>query len=309
MPRAARVKSADGAGWYHLYARAAGALDEYPLDAPRYRRKLLEIFELFGKAYCCEVAGFCVMGNHYHLVARFDERVELSREELHGRASLIYPEKQLDAWPKQKWERFAERVFDVSELMRNVQAAFGRWYNQTTGRRGRFWAERFKSTMLEDEEAVMDCLLYIELNPLRAGIAERPEKYDGTSLYYREIKKDRWLVPVTELVGRKKRADALRDYKARVYYRGVEPTKECQAVIPQHVVLDEEARGFETRGAFAKRLRHFVDGLALGSAEFIRAQLERMREEGRYSRRCNPILQLDGHHATLREQRSNAAVG
>ena len=307
MPRTARVKSLDGSGWYHVCARTAGAVDEYPLDAPRYRRKLLGLIELFCKVYRCEVAGFCVMGNHYHLVARFDEQVELTREELYQRASLIYPKKLLDGWLKHKWERFNERVFDLSEFMRNVQAAFGRWFNQTTGRRGRFWAERFKSTMLEDEEAVMDCLLYIELNPLRAGISERPEEYDGSSLYHREIKKDRWLVPITELIGRKRRADAVRDYKARVYYRGLEATAANQAVIPGHVVRAEEARGFETRGAFAKRWRHFVDGLALGSEEFIRTQLDRMRAEGRYLRRRNPILQLDGRHATLREQRSNAA--
>lgn len=306
MPRVARVKSEDGSGWYHLVARTAGFEGEYPLQGKLLRRKMLDIIARYGEVYCCEIAGFCIMGNHYHLVVYFHEPREMTREELCERASLLYDDKTLERWRDDKWERFAERIFDVSELMRNVQAAFARWFNARAGRRGRFWAERFKSTLLEDAAAVLDCLLYVELNPLRAGIVERPEEHDGSSLYYRELKRDEWLVPVTELVGRSRRSAAIRDYKALVYYRGTAATRESQAVIPAHVVRAEEARGFATRGVFRKRLRHFTDGLALGSEEYIRSQLDRLRDQGRYLRRCNPIRQLDGAHATLREQRSTA---
>ncbi len=50
--------------------------------------------------------------------------------------------------------------------MGNVQSAFARWYNKTYQRRGRFWADRFKSVYLETTQAVQDCLLYVELNPV-----------------------------------------------------------------------------------------------------------------------------------------------
>ena len=308
MARAARVKSEDGSGWYHLCARTAGVQGEYPLASRRYRRKMLDVIERYASVYCCRVAGFCVMGNHYHLVVFFEERRAMSPRELRERASRLYPAKDLDAWPAHKWERFERRLFDVSELMRNVQGAYARWFNSRHERRGRFWAERFKSTLLEDALAVLDCLLYIELNPVRAGLVERPEEYDGSSLHLREVKADAWLVPLGELVGVERRGAALRDYRGRVYYRGLAGTSEAHASIPRRVVREEEARGFATRGVFTKRLRHFADGLALGSEEFIARQLERMREQGRYLRRCNPIPQLDGAHATLREQRSNAAA-
>jgi hypothetical protein len=61
--------------------------------------------------------------------------------------------------------------------MRNIQSAFARWYNQTYDRRGRFWGGRFKSVYLQDSNAVLDCMLYVDLNPVRAGLVERPEDW------------------------------------------------------------------------------------------------------------------------------------
>lgn len=54
---------------------------------------------------------------------------------------------------------------------------------------------------------------------------------------------------------------------------------------------------------YRNRLGYFVDGMAIGSEEFIRGQINRMRDEGRYKRRKNPIPQLDGVHLSLRERR------
>jgi putative transposase len=243
------------------------------------------------------------MGNHYHLLLRFDERRPISREALMKRAALLYPKMVLKGWFQANWDRFEARVFDVSEYMRNLQAAFARWYNQTFGRRGRFWSERFKSTLLEDEKQVLDCLLYVELNPVRAGIVKRPEEYEGTSLYYRDLGKDRWMAPLQGLLGRRSRAEALVEYRAMLYYRGAVPTKPGQVSIPERVVLEEEARGFKAEGVYRKRLRHFVDGVVIGSEGFVRKEIERLREQGRYLRRQHPIPQLDGLHMSLREQR------
>ena len=305
MARRARLKSVGGGGWYHVYAKAAAVRGDFPLQGKGAQGKLVSLVRHFSRAYFCEVAGFCVMGNHYHAVVRFEAAREVSSEELRRRADIIYPKRSemLDEWPQEKWERFAKRLFDVSELMRNVQAAFGRWYNGTFEREGSFWGGRFKSTLLENEQAAFDCLTYIDLNPVRAGIVERPEEYEWSSLRSREIGDDKWLLPLSELTGQSRKQAALREYKATVYYRGSVATKEGQGSIPERVVRREEARGFRSSGAFAKRLRHMVDGLALGSEEFIRAQLERLREEGSYLRRKHPIPPKAGPHLALREQR------
>ncbi|MCP4604579.1 MAG: hypothetical protein GY847_29335 [Proteobacteria bacterium] len=65
--------------------------------------------------------------------------------------------------------------------------------------------------------------MYIDLNPVRAGIVQRPEEYDGSSIYYRAIRKDKWMLPLSELTGLTKRGEAIRDYKARLYFRGNVP--------------------------------------------------------------------------------------
>jgi putative transposase len=303
MPRLARIKTEEGGAYYHLYCRTAGLKGEFPLDSPLCRRKMLDLIEHLSRVYCCSVLGFCLMGNHYHLVLWFDKRRKMSREALFERARLLYPKTLLKGWLRANWARFEERIFDVSEYMRNFQAAFARWYNQTFARQGRFWGERFKSTLLEDEKHVVDCLLYVELNPVRAGIVAQPEAYEGSSLFYREIGKDKWMMPLQDLMGQKKRYMSLRDYKAMIYYRGNVPTKGGQAAIPDRIVKAEEARAFKTQGAYRKRMRHFVDGVVIGSKAYVRKEIERLREQGRYLRRKNPIDQLNGHHTSLREQR------
>jgi putative transposase len=150
---------------------------------------------------------------------------------------------------------------------------------------------------------VLDCLLYVELNPLRAGIVQRPEEFDGSSIYYRELKDDQWMAPLTEIVHRPKRAEALRDYKSCIYYRGSVPTKTGQAAISKRLLAQEEARGFASEGLFTKRIRHFTDGVVIGSEEFVQDKLNKLREARQYLRRKNPVSQLDGVHTSLRPQR------
>jgi putative transposase len=303
MARLARVKAENCGAFYHLCGRVAGVKDEYPLDDKRCRRKIIEFIRFFSKVYCCRVLGFCIMGSHYHLLVEMESPRELDRKELRKRASLLYDDTLLDAWHASSWERFAARVFDVSELMRSLQSKIARWFNYTHNRRGRFWADRFKSVLLEDEKAMFDCLLYIELNPVRAGIVKRPEEFEGSSLYYREVKDDKWMVPITEITRRPKRFEALQDYKSCIYYRGSVATKENQAVISKRLLAEEEARGFKTEGSFTKRIRHFTDGVVIGSEEFVRAKIEQLRESGQYLRRKNPVRQMDGIHTSLRPQR------
>ncbi len=224
----------------------------------------------------------------------------------------MYPGKayqsQIDGWSKEEWERFRQRLFDVSELMRNIQSAFARWYNRKNDRRGRFWADRFRSVHLENEAAVLDCMLYVELNPVRAGLVERPEDWSGSSIFFRDIGKDAWLMPLSRILFQESEEKALIEFRERLYHRGSVPAKPGQAKISQEVLDQEAARGFKTHGLYLKRLGYFVDGLAIGTEQFLSAQIARMRESGQYLRRKNPIPQLGGIHLSLREQRSTSIV-
>jgi putative transposase len=312
MPRIGRVKSTETDAWYHLYSRIAAHKGVYPLSEAVPTRRLIDLIKHFSTIYFCEVAAFCVMGNHYHLVVRFDALRDVSREELRDRTRLMYPsgasQARIDWWSDEEWEHYRRRLFDVSEYMRNIQSAFARWYNCDYQRRGRFWADRFKSVFLEDERAVLDCMLYVELNPVRAGLVERPEEWRGSSIGLRELGKDGWLTPLQTFLDQPTEKKAMIEYRERLYHRGNVPTREGQKVISQKVLDQEIARGFATRGLYRKRLGYFVNGLAIGTESFIRDQLTRLREEGQYLRRKNPIPQLGGIHLSLREQRSTAAI-
>ncbi|MFC1765364.1 transposase [Planctomycetota bacterium] len=312
MARMARFKISEEEAWYHVHSRTAGLKGEYVLSKPLARKRLMDLIQHYSQAYFCEVAGVTVMGNHWHGILQFSQPREVSAEELRQRAEILYPSEtsqiMLDQWLPEKWERLQERLFDVSEFMRNVQSAFARWYNKTYQRRGRFWADRFKSVYLGTSQAVLDCLLYVELNPVRAGLVTRPEQWKGSSLYLREIGKDEWLMPLRELMNKRSHKQALREYRERLYYRGNVPTKPGQQAISDRVLADEKARGFEVAGVYRKRLGYFADGVAIGTEAFIREQLGQMRERGQYLRRKHPIVQPDSLHLSLREQRSTAVV-
>ena len=68
--------------------------------------------------------------------------------------------------------------------MKEIKQAFSWYYNQRHNRRGTLWGERFKSVMVENGETLINCLAYIDLNPVRAAIVERPEDYRWCSLGY-----------------------------------------------------------------------------------------------------------------------------
>jgi hypothetical protein len=220
------------------------------------------------------------------------------------RALRFYPRSkaQIEGWPESKWQRFERRIFDVSEFMRNIQQAFAMWYNRTYRRHGTFWAERFRSTLLGSPEAVLDCMLYVDLNAVRAGLVERPEDYVSGSAYLREIGADGWLVPLSEVFGETGR-DLFVRYKEMLYHRGAVKTKEGQCAISPETVRRESARGFARGGVFRKRVAHFTGGLILGSAVLIRERLAMLRERGHYRRKEEAIGLPVGDQYSLRKVR------
>ena len=161
--------------------------------------------------------------------------------------------------------------------------------------------------ILGGPQAVLDAVLYVELNAVRAGMVECPEDYQGCSLYLREAGKDDWLMPLSEILHDEKGTPEQihARFKELVYYRGATITKKGQKPISEEVIRRERARGFKKRGVFAKKLRCFTDGLVLGSELYVREQLSRLRTAGQYLRRKNPVPQLDGVLFSLREQRSH----
>ena len=310
MPRTARHKSKEAA-FYHIINRVAGRPDWFPLENRQARQKFLDMMLFYVNAYRCRLAAFQIMGNHFHLIVHFEKPRLLTREELMESAYKLYgrkAEEETDPWTDAQWEKFNQRLFDVSRLMADLDGRYAKWFNRQFDRRGHFWSDRFKNPELLGIEAVQDAILYVELNAVRAALVTRPEQWKWGSARWRLNGRDQDLIPLEELFPSVPGTNVYRDYRARLYYRGAVPTKDNQAAIPQWILQQEQQRGFARPGAFRRRLRFLTDGLAVGPAEKVARLLETYRQQGRYRRRRHPIPQLGGTLFSLREQRSHAFV-
>jgi REP element-mobilizing transposase RayT len=152
--------------------------------------------------FAIEVCGYAVLSNHFHVVLRVrpDLAQDWSDEEVAIRWRLLFPPRdeatgrrvepeEHDLMPiKSNPARLAElrrRLASLSWFMRCLNEPIARAANREDGCSGRFWEGRFRSVALLDESAVLACSVYVDLNPIRAGIAETPEESEFTSAFDR----------------------------------------------------------------------------------------------------------------------------
>ncbi|MEJ2531173.1 MAG: transposase [Halioglobus sp.] len=205
-PRSAQISLVD-TPYYHCIARCVRRAflcgnDRYTGRSFNHRRQwLVDRIRRQARVFGIDVCAYAVMGNHYHLVLRVDKQFVLElrdvevlkrwtrlfrgphliRRYLDG-LSLSGAEMETVGEIATVWRR---RLHDISWFMRCLNEYIARRANAEDECSGRFWEGRFKSRALLDDAAVLSCMAYVDLNPVRAGMARSLSDSDFTSIQER----------------------------------------------------------------------------------------------------------------------------
>jgi len=193
--------------YYHCISRCVRRAflcgeDRFTGKSYEYRRGWVEEKLLsLAKVFCIDVCAYTVMSNHTHLVLYVDDK---KAKRLNDKAIIIrwhklckgtlLTQKYMQGEKLSKTERiffnqtveqYRERLASISWFMRLLNEDIARKANKEDGCTGRFWEGRFKSHALLDEAAIAACMAYVDLNPIKAKMANIPEESAHTSVQKR----------------------------------------------------------------------------------------------------------------------------
>jgi REP element-mobilizing transposase RayT len=148
MSRTARKKSSTGI--YHIILR--GINRQTIFNDEEDNNQFLRVLETCKKASGFQLYGYCLMGNHLHL--------------------LIKEEKE-----------------ELEKIFKRIGTRYVYWYNEKYDRSGHLFQDRYRSEPVEDDRYFLAVLRYIHQNPIKAGLCKAVDGYRWSS--YREYIEDR----------------------------------------------------------------------------------------------------------------------
>ncbi len=170
-------------------------------DYEHRRQWVVDRLDALVSVFAIEVCAYAVMSNHYHVVLHINTAAAESwnRDDVFARWTQLFTGPvlvqrylagvKLDQGELLRLDEYAEeyrsRLMDVSWFMRCLNEHLAREANKEDQCKGRFWEGRFKSQALLDEAALLTCMAYVDLNPIRAKLAKTPESSDFTSIQCR----------------------------------------------------------------------------------------------------------------------------
>jgi putative transposase len=301
--RMRRFKVSGQVACYHVISRLVAEVPFLDDVCKEMLRK-----QMWKTAYYCGVTvmTYSIMGNHFHILVNVPESLDFDDAELLARYRRLYPkpnayqlesiegfEAEMAAGGERREkarERILSRMGDLSMFVKLLKQRFSIWYNRRHHRRGTLWGERFKSTLVENSpKALATVAAYIDLNPVRAKLAEDPKDYRFCG--YAE-----WMAGQKEmafgfetLFQSEGRDDLLEQYRMVLFGKGA--VTKCrdgkgEVIAPEkvHKVLEEGGKVGRHEWLHC-RIRYFSDGCIIGSRGFIEKCAQDTRILETFSRR------------------------
>lgn len=137
MPRGERIILNNA--YYHLINRGNQKQNIF-LENSDFE-KYLQLLAHYKRKYEVKLFGYCLMPNHVHMVVVLKQASELAK------------------------------------FMQGLTQTYTFWFNQKYNKNGHIWQGRFKSMVIQDDVYFLECVYYIEANPVRAALASSPADY------------------------------------------------------------------------------------------------------------------------------------
>ena len=202
-----RQVSIEATPYYHCISRCvrrAFLCGSDPLTGFNFehrRQWIVDRIKQVCSVFAVDLCAYAIMSNHYHIVVKINPArvADWTDEEVAQRWLQIFSGPLLmqqflagtdltEFQLQRVAELFAlwrERLADLSWLMRCINEPIARMANSEDHCTGSFWEGRFKSQALLDDRALLACMAYVDLNPIRAAMATTPEQSDYTSIQER----------------------------------------------------------------------------------------------------------------------------
>jgi putative transposase len=277
-----------------------------------------EVFrrQMWKTAYSCgiQILTYSIMGNHFHLLLRVPDKIEMGDEELLKRYRALYPKpnkyqaKSIEDFERElalggeiavkARKKLLARMGDLSVFMKLFKQRFSIWYNRNSGRRGTLWGERFKSVIVEDRiETLKVVAAYIDLNAVRAGLVSDPKDYRFCGYAEWVAGQEYATEAFAELFQAMGKEVAMASYRVLLYAKGAVPKRADGSgssldFETAKKVLESHGNDLGETEKLLCRVRYFTCGCVLGSDHFIKEQIPLLRQLGvslRKSEKTYPI--------------------
>ena len=203
QPRSTLVSVSD-TPYYHVVSRCVRRAFLCGFDTStgknyEHRRQWIETrIRMLSSVFAIDICAYAVMSNHLHIVLKIcpEQLSSLSNTDVLRRWGCLFKgpllmQKALQGGVLSKAEDhtlhemcdvYRQRLSSLSWFMKCLNEPIARQANQEDQCTGHFWEARFKSQALLTEETLLTCMAYVDLNPVRARMADTPETSEHTSI-------------------------------------------------------------------------------------------------------------------------------